>query len=125
MPEAILPGVILEAVARAVPAHVREHITIIGSLAAAYSLGGDGLPVRTKDVDSVLVPRVRAVQDGRAIARTLLAAKWHPKADLAFGDPGTPETPDDRLPALRQGLDLDWNAKRSHVRHATSRSAIP
>ena len=60
------------------PAHCRQHIIVIGSLAAAYHLFAereDG-QVRTKDIDCILVPRVEAVRAGKAVADALLAAGW-------------------------------------------------
>ncbi len=94
---------VLEQVAAAIPADVRENVVVIGSLAAAYRLFADDgtVRVRTKDVDCVLSPAVLAVDKGRSMAHALLAAGWTPKSDGPFGLPGNSETPDHELPAIR------------------------
>ena len=97
------PSLVLAAVARAIPAEVREHLTVIGSLAAAYQLfERDGaMGVRTKDVDCVLTPFVAAVEAGRSVAERLLSAGWQPKATGRFVAPGNARTPVSQLPAVR------------------------
>jgi hypothetical protein len=94
---------VLKEVAVAIPADARPNIIIIGSLAAAYWLfPADGtIGVRTKDVDCVLSPAVSAVDKGRAVAQTLLAAGWQPKSDGQFSRPGDSQTREDELPAVR------------------------
>ncbi len=94
---------VLGEVSLAIPSDVRPNIIIIGSLAAGYGLfpHGDASGVRTKDVDCVLSPHLSAVEKGREIAEHLINAGWQPKADRDFGKPGTKETPEDRLPAVR------------------------
>jgi hypothetical protein len=94
---------VLKEVADAIPADARPNIIVIGSLAAAYWLfPADGtIGVRTKDVDCVLSPAVSAVDKGREVARTLLAAGWQPRSDGRFGRPGDSQTPTEELPAVR------------------------
>jgi hypothetical protein len=94
---------VLAEVAAAVPREVHPNIIIIGSLAAGYWLfprhGSFG--VRTKDVDCVLSPQLSAVEKGRAVAETLLAAGWRARTEGDFGKPGNEHTPVDQLPAVR------------------------
>jgi hypothetical protein len=99
----VSPVQVLAQVAGAIPADVRPNITIIGSLAAAYSLFQDdrSLGVRTRDVDCVLSPNPVAVEKGRAVMEKLLAAGWRLKTEGPFGKPGTSETPENELPAVR------------------------
>lgn len=59
------------------------------------------LGVRTKDVDCVLSPHLSAVEKGRVVAQTLLAAGWRPKRDGKFGKPDDRQTPEEDLPAIR------------------------
>ena len=102
-PKDIRPDAVLKEVVDAIHPEVRPHIIVIGSLAAAHWLSGadSAFIVRTKDVDSVLSPRGTAPTNARAIAEELLSAGWQPRPSENFGEPGTSETPDDRLPALR------------------------
>jgi hypothetical protein len=99
----ILPGQVLDQVARAIPPEARGNVVVIGSLAAAYWFFPDthAIPVRTKDIDCVLSPRVAAVGKGIAVAVTLHRAGWRQKTDGDFGKPGTSETPNNELPAVR------------------------
>jgi hypothetical protein len=102
-PKDIQADAVLGEVVNAIHPDVRPHIIVIGSLAAAYWLSGadSSFIVRTKDVDSVLSPRGTAPKNAKAIAEELLLAGWKPRPDEDFGTPGTFDTPDDRLPALR------------------------
>lgn len=99
----ISPSRILARVSESVPRDCLPNIIIIGSLAAGYHFFGDDkrLYVRTKDIDSVLRPRDRAVESGVAVAERLLANGWRQREDGNHGIPGTQETPDDELPAVR------------------------
>lgn len=112
----VRPWEALERIANAVPESCRPHIVIIGSLAAGYAFFGENeqMDVRTKDIDCLLKPFEVAVEKGQAIARQLLDAGWHPKQDGDFSQPGTPQTPENALPAIRlypPGLDhADPNA---------------
>src|SRR5579884_1103183 len=94
---------VLSEIADAIPSEVHPNIIIIGSLAAGYGLfrRDEVSMVRTKDVDCVLSPHVVAVEKGRAVAERLLRANWKPKGAVEFGRPGTSETPENQLPAVR------------------------
>jgi hypothetical protein len=94
---------VLAEVAKAIPADVHPNIIIIGSLAAGYGLfrRGENTGVRTKDVDCVLSPHLAAVEKGREVAEKLIAAGWAPRTEGKFGKPGTAETPQEELPAVR------------------------
>jgi len=97
------PRAVLQRVSDALPPSVRDRVIVVGSLAAGFHFFGDqgGMAVRTKDADCLLSPRLRAVAAGTALAAELLNADWsfHPVEE--FPEPGTSETPDDRLPVLR------------------------
>lgn len=99
----VSPSGALEEIAAAVPSRALPNLIVIGSLAAAYWLfGRDGtIGVRTKDVDCVLSPHVTAVEKGREVAESLLAAGWAPAPHERFGKPGNRQTADDALPAVR------------------------
>lgn len=99
----VRPWQALDRIAQAVPPSCRPHIVIIGSLAAGYAFFGEHeqMAVRTKDIDCLLKPFQVAVEKGQAIARQLLDAGWQPKRDGDFSKPGTPQTPDHDLPAIR------------------------
>lgn len=106
------PGATLERLAGVIPPDLREHITIVGSVAAAYALfpRDRALGVRTKDVDCVLVPGTAAVAAGQQIVHALLAMGWRQFATDEFPRAGTAETPLARLPLIRlspQG-EPDW-----------------
>jgi len=94
---------VLKNVADAVPEDCRENIVIIGSLAAAYAYfsNDSNKAVRTKDIDCLLKPFLVASDKGEAITRKLLDAKWHPRLIGERQTPGTPDTPDNELPAVR------------------------
>jgi hypothetical protein len=102
-PSEVSPRKVLEEVASAIPVQVHPNIIVIGSLAAAYWLfrGDQSFGVRTKDVDCVLSPHLSAVEKGRAVAETLIAAGWRPSTEGDFSTPGTATTPVDQLPAVR------------------------
>lgn len=97
------PDEVMQEVVNAIPPDVRPHVIIIGSLAAAYWLSSENSSfiVRTKDVDSVLSPRGAAPGNATTVAEKFFATGWQPRAEAEFGKPGTSETPDDGLPALR------------------------
>jgi len=97
------PRIVLDRVARQVPAHCRQHIIVIGSLAAGYHLFAerDDGQVRTKDIDCILVPRVEAIRAGKAVAEALLAAGWRRRAEGPYAAPGTAQTPANDLPVVR------------------------
>ncbi|MCE9637808.1 MAG: hypothetical protein K8T90_19070 [Planctomycetes bacterium] len=99
----VSPRQILQSVASAVPADCHGEIIVVGSVAAGYRFFGNdpALQVRTKDVDCLLAPRVKAVAAGRSIAERLLACGWHFPRAGTWQQPGTASTPDDQLPAVR------------------------
>lgn len=100
---AVSPNEVLALVAAAIPQDCRRNVIIAGSLAAGCQLltHDASLHVRTKDVDCVLIPRIKAVESGRRIAEELLAHGWTPRTEGAHAEPGTAETPLERLPAVR------------------------
>ncbi len=102
-PQKVSPRKVLAQVASAIPPEIHPHIIIIGSLAAAYCLfqGDETLAVRTKDLDCVLSPYSTAVVSGCRVTEKLLASGWQPRAEGDFGKPGTQETLDRDLPAVR------------------------
>ncbi|MBK7091960.1 MAG: hypothetical protein IPH59_09625 [bacterium] len=99
----ISPEQTLERVASAIPARIRKHITIVGSLAAGYVLRTKITPgtVRTKDIDCVLSPFAQATISGTSITTTLLNAGWTLRPDSEFPEPGNKETDLDKLPVVR------------------------
>jgi hypothetical protein len=99
----VAPRRVLERVAAAIPKECHENIIVVGSLAAGYQLlaSAHAFPVRTKDIDCVLSPRVDAVDRGQAIAERLLSAGWRPLTEGAHSIPGTAQTPTDKLPVVR------------------------
>ncbi len=101
--DAVSPRRVFAKVATEIPASVRKYVTVIGSLAAGYSLlrYGKMQHVRTKDVDCVLSPRVKAVESGTRLAETLLKHGWRHEEGGSFGRPGTSKTPVRELPAIR------------------------
>lgn len=97
------PAEVLRHVAKAIPDECLEHIVIVGSLAAAHQLRrGHGVaPVRTKDVDCVVVPRITAASLGTEIAQRLIDGGWRLRTAGTHGIPGDAATPSDRLPLVR------------------------
>jgi hypothetical protein len=93
---------LLAKVADQIPESLRPNVVIIGSVATAWSfrdLLGTGA-VATKDIDVLLRPAVDAVATAERIGQLLLAERWQPQFPQGR-QAGTPETPDDELPALR------------------------
>ncbi|WP_284620511.1 hypothetical protein [Aquabacterium humicola] len=79
----LTPEQVLDEVARALPARMREQVIIIGSLAAGYHyFAGDGAPaIRTKDVDCLFSPHAKAVANAVEVTEVLLRARWSPRED--------------------------------------------
>ncbi len=100
---ALSPRQVLEQLAAAIPAAARTRLVVVGSLAVGYHYFGrdPDAPVRTKDVDCVIAPRVRAVEEGARVAELLLASQWRPRLVGAHAVPGTAATPAEDLPAVR------------------------
>lgn len=99
----LAPAEVLRQVAEAIPGECHEHMVIVGSLAAAYQLrrGARATPVRTKDVDCVVAPRITAASRGAEIAERLIGEGWTLRTEGAHGRPGDATTPSDRLPLVR------------------------
>ena len=99
----ISPSAVLKRIADAIPMDFRENIIVIGSLAAGYHFFGDDskLQVRTKDVDCLLSPRIKAIPAGEAVANRLFADHWELRTEGDWGNPGDASTPDDKLPVVR------------------------
>jgi hypothetical protein len=97
------PAQVLEQVARAIPERAREHIIIIGSLAAAFRFfeGDPEAGVRTKDVDAMAAPGLKALVTAREIAEQLLFSGWTQREDAKFGPPGAPSEATRDLPMVR------------------------
>lgn len=100
---ALSPRQVLEQLAAAIPADARARLVVVGSLAVGYHYFGRDAdaPVRTKDVDCVIAPRVRAVEEGARVAELLLAGNWRPRLAGPHATPGTADTPAADLPAVR------------------------
>ena len=97
------PSSVLRAITNAIPDECRGDITVIGSLAAGYHFfrNKPGMQVRTKDVDFVVSPMVKAVSLGKDIAERLLTTGCTHRVSGTFTKPGTATTPDYDLPAIR------------------------
>jgi hypothetical protein len=111
----ISPSNVLTQVCEAVPEACRANVVVIGSLAAGYHFFGEdsSKAVRTKDVDCVLEPFHAAVGAGQSIARQLLDAGWQRRMKGDHQKPGTAQTPESELPAVRlypPGVDPDAEA---------------
>lgn len=99
----VKPVEVIGRVVGAIPSECRENIVIIGSLAAAYAYFGDNhlMAVRTKDIDCLIKPFAVAADKAQIISRQLLDAGWQRRMMGPHQDPGTRDTPDDQLPAIR------------------------
>lgn len=95
-------GELLARIAERVPAELRENVVVIGSIATAWAfrdISGKAT-VATKDIDLLLRPAVDATTTAETLAQQLLHRDWRP---IYPNDrqPGTADTPDNELPALR------------------------
>jgi len=101
-PDHVSPSQVLDQVAAALPAGVRDNLIVCGSLAAAYGFfAGDGhRAIRTKDIDGLCSPHAKAVAAATAITEQLLDANWKPRNDPRF-PPGKPGDAPDGLPMVR------------------------
>ncbi len=99
----IKPREVLIKVVDAIPEDCRGNIIVIGSLAAAYAFFGrnNRIAVRTKDIDCLLRPFEVATEKCEIITRKLLQAGWNHRYMGRFKGPGTAETPEKDLPAVR------------------------
>ena len=97
------PRDVLRQVAAALPEECRDSVIIIGSLAAGYHFFGDDSEsqVRTKDVDCMISPHIKAVPAGRVVAESLLEANWRLREDSEWGAPGSASMPTEKLPLVR------------------------
>ena len=100
---AVTPADVLKQVAAAVPRECLDNIIVVGSLAAGYELldRNESFQVRTKDIDCVLSPRRDAAVTGEAIAQKLILEGWRHRTEGEFGEAGSLQTPDEKLPAVR------------------------
>ena len=99
----ISPAKILKDVANSIPSKFHELIVVVGSLAAGFHYFGsdEDREVRTKDIDCVVSPRVKAVAAGKIITEHLLEAGWQPRSHDGHKFPAPPQTPDAELPVIR------------------------
>lgn len=93
----------LRQLAAALPEDVRGDLIIVGSLAAAVRFfpEDDNEPVRTKDIDCLLSPHLRAQASGRQTTETLLGKKWRIRPGSEWSQPGDADTPVNQLPVVR------------------------
>src|SRR6056297_839061 len=93
----------LRQLAAALPADIRDDVIIIGSLAAAarFISPDDEEPVRTKDIDCLLSPHLRAQASGRKTAEALLEKGWRMRQGAEWSQPGEASDPTDELPVVR------------------------
>lgn len=93
---------LLSRMAERVPPALRANVVVIGSIATAWAFRdvSGTHSVATKDIDLLLRPAIDAVATAQTLARQLLDEGWQPQYPNGI-QPGTQETPDDRLPALR------------------------
>ena len=95
-------GSLLQRVAERVPPALRANVVVIGSIATAWAFRdvSGTHSVATKDIDLLLRPAIDAVGTAETLGQELLSEGWQPQYPNGI-HPGTAETPDDRLPALR------------------------
>lgn len=93
---------LLQRVAERVPPALRANVVVIGSIATAWAFRdvSGTHSVATKDIDLLLRPAIDAVGTAETLGQELLNEGWQPQYPTGI-QPGTADTPDDRLPALR------------------------
>ena len=101
--ELIDPIQTLSEITEAIPEECRKNLTLIGSLAVGVSYNDLllGVGIRTKDADCLISPRVDAIVAGKKITEQLINAGWKLKAGGEWGNPGSSDTPEKELPAVR------------------------
>lgn len=97
------PESIMRQISEAIPRNVRGDVIIIGSLAVGYHFfaGDPEAAVMTKDVDCLLSPSVRAVENSKAVAERLLREGWQLRKHNNFDRSGDAQTPTSKLPFFR------------------------
>src|SRR5690606_26876939 len=102
---------LLERVAERVPPALCGNVVVIGSIATAWAFRDvtGTHAVATKDIDVLLRPAIDAVTTAQALGQLLLDEGWQPRYPTDI-QPGTQETPDDQLPALRLSPPADGDA---------------
>jgi hypothetical protein len=103
---------LLQRVAERVPPALRANVVVIGSIATAWAFRdvSGTHAVATKDIDVLLRPAIDAVTTAQALGKELQDEGWQPRYPNGI-QPGTQQTPEDQLPALRlspPGDDDTW-----------------
>jgi hypothetical protein len=96
------PAVLMR-VAGKVPAELRGHLVVIGSIAAAFayqSIPGGKSEVATKDIDVLIRPAMHAVATAEELSAQLLSEGWTPRYPDGQARAAS-DTPVEKLPALR------------------------
>lgn len=96
----LYPAEVLKQLSETLTPEQREKVIIVGSLAAAYSLGREH-GVYTKDVDTMIVPHAAAVVTGEEVANQLMGGKWTLRPDARWGQPATADVPANQRPLVR------------------------
>lgn len=93
---------LLRRVAEKIPLALRPNVVVIGSIASAWAFRdvSGTASVATKDIDILLRPAIDAVATAHTLGEELLQDGWAPQFPNGM-EPGTPQTPEADLPALR------------------------
>lgn len=99
----VSPHAVFRQVAESLPPEIAQHVVIIGSLAAAVHFFQDEpeSEVRTKDIDCLFSPHLRALAAAAHATGLLMEAGWVLRTDGDWAGPGGVETPDEQLPVPR------------------------